>query len=107
MRAEPIDFPDDRVLRDGIYEVSDDIEVLELEGEAQELRAEDRTKALKFMARYPDYYMASAYQCYATFLLSKKPNKFGGEYSGSGFNAGSTNLLSDCPRRVLILAEND
>lgn len=70
--------------------------------------------ALAFINKYPNYVIASAYQTSGTLLLSKRPKKLSESKEwidkhsfGTGFNYGSTNIIIDCPKAILILAEND
>ena len=60
-----------------------------------------------FINKYPDFVVGSAYQTYAIVLLTRKPPKFSGKWTGTGFNYGSTNILENCPNDILILAEDD
>lgn len=92
----------DRYLEDGIYDI-EDIEFIEvLEPPYKEVE-----KIENFIRKYPDFYIASAYETQSTILLSREPMKFKGEQIGSEFNYGSTNILKNCPKNILILAEND
>lgn len=97
---------DGRYLIDGIYEVPEDVLFVVLD--TDRLKVDDPQLQI-FSERHPDFVVANAYETSTTILLSQKPNKLEmkGKWFGSGFNYGSTNLLVDCPKRVLILAEND
>jgi len=89
-------------LDEGIYEVSDIAEVLlHSAGEI------DLEQVKAFIAKYPDFAIGSAYQTFTLFLISEKPKKAALKSSGSGFNYGSCNLLEDCPKRLLIIAQNN
>lgn len=100
-----IDDDEERHLRDGIYEVPLDIEVLVFYDTPFELDINDEIK--NFLINNPKWVIASAYETSATIILSRKPYIYSGKTLGGGFNYGSTNLLEDCPPRLLILAEND
>lgn len=70
---------------------------------------ETTPKLIEFAEKYPEFVIAHAYETSWTLLLSRAPIRLemDGKWFGSGFNYGSTNLLEDCPKRLLILAEND
>jgi hypothetical protein len=97
-----------RYIRDGIYAVPSEIVVEQFQGpeEKHELTA-DTPGIAEFAAKYPDYRIASAYETYTVLLLSGEPVRLKGNVTGNGFNYGSTNLIEDCPSRLLILAQND
>lgn len=117
------DFQKRRV-RDGIYDLSG-VEYLsepvfwEGPGRFYDLSTEEKKQHRKdhnektaklfmeFIGKYPGYALAEAYETETTFLLSRYPDKFSGVQLGSGFNYGSTSILDNCPRTILILAEND
>ncbi len=90
-----------RHLQDGKYDVSD-IEFFPIKDRADQLE-EIKT----FVEKYPDFVIASAYETETEILLSKKPDGLKGDCFGSGFNYGSTNIITDCPKSILILAQND
>lgn len=89
-------------LPDGIYELDEDIEIIGgqfWEPEDDDVRA--------FAKKHPGFVVAQAYATYACFLLSRRPKKAQCNVQGSGFNYGSTNIITNCPNRLLILAEDD
>jgi hypothetical protein len=93
-------------LEDGIYDTTgiDFISIEETNISEKEIT--------KFIKKYPNFCVASAYDTYTTLLLSKKPKELDNNWQtkniiGSGFNYGSTNILTNCPKSILILAEND
>ncbi len=90
-----------RIVDDGVYDVTD-IEFIETDG-----MPILTSKIEDFIRRNPDFCVAETYNVDVWFLLAKKPNKFIGEHSGSGFNYGSSNILQNCPKDILILAQND
>lgn len=49
---------------------------------------------------------AYAYGTQYSFLLSIKPTIMV-NYEGCGFNYGSNNIIENCPKRILICAEDD
>ena len=59
------------------------------------------------MRQHPDFTFANAYDTGAAFIFATKPKVVAGTIEGTGFNYGSTNILHDCPKDILILAEND
>ena len=104
-----------RHLTDGIYNMTD-IEFISLEalrvsyattGYIAHIKyRKELRKAMRFIKKYPKPYFASAYEIQFDFLLAKKPKKIRAKISqGSGFNYGSTNILTNCPKDILILAE--
>lgn len=104
-----------RSLNDGIYDVGD-IGYMVVDGETSDNISDD---AQKFMDAHPDHVIGSAYQCYAVFLFASPPIllkslRYGASnpkqtilHFGSGFNHGSANMLRNCPKNILILAEDD
>lgn len=112
---------DRRTIKDGIYDVTD-ITFLITKRELQynnkkidsknyeewyETDDEDDEAVQSFINQYPNYVIASAYETSAYIFLAKSPDKFNGKRYGSGFHYGSTNILQNCPKDILILAEND
>lgn len=98
-----------RHLEDGIY----DITAVEFVSSKTDLK-----KIIDFIKKHPKFWVASAYETDFIILLSHKPLLIGGKYGketawekkhhiGSGFNYGSTNILTNLPPAILILAEND
>ena len=111
---------DERKISDGIYDVTDIpfIDIGSVGRRVNEKYNEDtdqyelivnikEEEIEKFIEKYPDFVIASAYATEYYILLAYKPKKFEGTKLGHGFNYGSTNMLIDCPRSVLILAEDD
>lgn len=94
-------------LDDGVYDITD-IKSIEIDPQWK-----NEKEAINFTKKYPDFYIASAYETECIILLSKKPilwqkdNTRSENWQGSGFNYGSTNILRNCPKDILILAEND
>ncbi len=128
-----IEINKDNILRDSIYEVPETSEYLcignELHGtifihDDKNIRIlrlgitdceeaiDQMRKINNFIKRHKNIYIGSAYQCPAIFLFSEKPISLyredtNFEHIGSDFNHGSSNLLLNCPKRMLILAEDD
>ena len=100
-------FENNLWLADGIYDVSD-IQFMYMNDSyyhPEQLPAH----AIDFINKHPQAILASAYETDGTFILSERPRLLGPVAIGSGFNYGSTNVIS-IPRgveKVLILAEND
>lgn len=131
------DFPevaeDGRSLNDGIWVLPDDVEILDVTGKSPpkfnlgELKkgqyehlknpnyeaevAQYKEEIRKFMEKYPEFVVASAYETSTVLLLSKHPgdenhNTIAGYHRR--FNYGVTSILEiPTPCRILILAEND
>jgi hypothetical protein len=91
-------------LEDGIYALDDDIEFV-----CGTFNHSNDAELLEFAKKHEGFAIASAYETEMTILLSRVPTKLSSKEMviGSGFNYGSTNIVVDCPRRLLILAEND
>lgn len=100
------DHIDVRSVQDGIYEIQDGNIILKVLSELGEV-ATPKEVILTFLSVHPNWRYVGAYETYAEFLLSEPPLEFKGKKMGSGFNYGSTNIILDCPKRLLILAEND
>ena len=84
---------------DGIYDTTG-IEFLI----ADQNNPDEVTEWLKDKDRF---WLASAYQTEYYILYAAEPPKFIGNRFGNGFNYGSTNMLTECPESILILAEDD
>lgn len=103
-----------KLVEDGVYDVSN-IECLSVEYPSHKINgkqrkdekiSEDYVKLIKnieeFVAKYPNACLASAYETEKYIILSEKPASVV-EYKGSGFAHGSTNLIDNCPSKILIL----
>jgi len=86
-------------VRDGIYNVSD-IEFLLV-------NSKDKEATVVWIEAHDKFWIANAYETETIILLAEEPRKFEGSWDGSGFNYGSTNIITDCPKSIMILAEND
>ncbi len=109
-------------LEDGFYSVSDSTISLEVGFNWSDDMAvwsyhseEDKEKILKeieffLQAIFPkkEVFMATSYDTNICLLLSEKPQKFKPNMQGGGFEGhGTTALIDDCPKRFLILGQND
>lgn len=97
-----------RYIGDGVYDISN-IDFVEAEEGFRFTDKSKRDKVVRFILENENnLYYASAYQCYAVFFLNGKPNKLpNGDVMGDGFNHGSSNIIKNCPEKILILAEDD
>ena len=84
---------------DGIFDVSD-INYIVVDN--REVK-----KVINWIKEKNKFWIASAYATKTEILFAKKPKKFKGNQEGSGFSYGSTNILTNCPKNILILAQND
>ena len=62
---------------------------------------------IKWLENKDKFWLASAYQTEYFILYETEPPGFNGKRYGNGFNYGSTNMLTECPESILILAEDD
>lgn len=104
------------LLKDGVYGLDDDIEIFggqkyfRFQGKGG-LGVSDfytefsKEELIAFLNKHPDFVYAEPYQTNYIWFLSRRPNQL--EYTGNGFNYGSSNLIINCPKRVLVLAEDD
>ena len=103
-----------KLVEDGVYDISN-IEFFEVAYPAHKNNgkqrvdskiSEDYVKLVagieEFVSKNPNACLASAYETEKYIILSEKPSKLV-EYKGSGIAHGSTNLIDNCPSRVLIL----
>ena len=86
-------------INDGIYDVTDNAFIVKKDKNAEEV--------VKWVNERERVWLANAYETNTHIFFEREPNKFTGKRYGSGFNYGSTNILTDCPKNILILAEND
>lgn len=117
-------FEDTKVinLSDGFYSVSETTICLEfLFNWNKEMAvwschsAENKEKIIKEIEHFisimngkKEVFMAYAYDTDCCLLFSEKPEKFKPTMKGGGFEGhGTTALIDDCPKRILILGEND
>ncbi len=55
-----------------------------------------------------EIYMANAYETSSCLLFSEKPKEIKLNIKGDGFEGhGTTAFIDDCPKRLLILGQND
>lgn len=95
-------------VEDGVYDITD-IDFLNISGLYRNRRnnAEVVMQQINdFIGKYPDSVLAEALETEYLILLSEMPTKKF-PYIGSGFNHGSTNIIDNCPKRILILGEDD
>jgi hypothetical protein len=90
---------------DGVWDISD-IEYISLVPNGDGKDPEHLEELSKFLDKYPNPFVADAYETEYPFLLSAEPTKRV-EFIGSGFNYGSNNIIDNCPKRILICGEND
>lgn len=107
-------FFKDKFVEDGVYDVSNiecfsvDYPLHKINGKQRkdEKISEDYVKLVQgieeFVAKHPNACIASAYETERYILLSEKPTAIV-EYKGSGFSHGSTNVIENCPGKILIL----
>lgn len=60
----------------------------------------------EFVTKYPNFGIAKPYQTDSVLWISGIPTKQV-KTIGSGFNYGSNNIIDNCPKKILICAEND
>jgi hypothetical protein len=92
---------EERIIEDGVWALDQDVEVFYA-------HPQNKQETLDFINKHPEFAIASAYETFTVLLLSKKPTKRVPIINDTGFNYGSTNVISceNC-NRVLILAQND
>lgn len=86
---------------DKIIEIQNDTIILEIDDNTNKKDIEN------FCEKYPNFNIASAYDVPIAFLISQPALKFKGKEQGSGWNAGSCNLIENCPKRIIIMGEDD
>jgi len=96
----------DKFLEDGIYDITG-IFYIESTEDLKDPDVDIPIEVEEFMQANKDYVIGCAYGCYTAFIFASCPPLFKGTHVGTGFNYGSTNILSDCPKSILILAEDD
>jgi hypothetical protein len=100
----------ERKLTDGIYDVTGLKSIIiniGIDCVMKDIKSTQYKQYLEFTIENPEYVICSAYETDETILLNKRPEKFNGKIKGSGFNYGSTTIIQNCPKDILILAEND
>lgn len=91
---------------DGIYDVTD-IDFLAVYTDSE------IGLGIEWIKNHKEFWVADAYETDFPILLSDEPRCLNSKkwnkvnWIGSGFNYGSTNIIRNCPRDILILAEND
>ena len=89
-----------RRIPDGVWDI-EDIEFIQV------IQRVENTEVIKeFIVKYPTFHVGNAYETGEYFLLSDRPSDLVTTIGG-GFNYGSTNVIENCPKRILVLAEND
>lgn len=94
-------------LKDGIYNPRNTPFVVWRKSIHELLRSDLAFEIERLIEKYPDGCIAHAYETSTTFFFTETIKPYHVEQLGDGFNYGSTNLLLDCPKTLLILAEND
>ena len=105
----------ERWLKDGIYDIGDidfiDVGYVKMTFFIKKYDVVFTTKqeniAKPFIEKYPDFVIGEACGTDQMFILSRRPDRAKLKHFGSGFNYGSTNIIQNCPKNILILAEND
>jgi hypothetical protein len=94
------------MINGGVYDVTD-LPCLEIEDTDDLFSSCVGEEGLEFIMKYhPDnIYVASGYQVLGAFLFAGKPKLFK-NYAGS-FGRGACAVFSDCPKSLLIVAEDD
>ena len=87
------------IIDDGIYDTTGINFLVANEDNLDEVK--------KWIKNRDKFWLASAYQTNYFILYETEPPKFTGKRYGNGFNYGSTNMLTECPESILILAEDD
>lgn len=87
---------------DGIYDITD---IPFVKCDVYNADKYDEVKA--WIDTHESFWVCSAYETDEMFLIAEEPKEFSGKLYGSGFNYGSTSIITDCPKAILILAEND
>ena len=59
-----------------------------------------------FAEKYPNFVMAEPYQTEQTICLSEMPT-ITLDYLGTDFTHGANAIIDNCPKRILICAQND
>lgn len=85
-------------VEDGIYDITNIPYVF--------IEDEQEAKALKFIDKHKEIWIAQPYDTMGMVLLAAEPKEIFTR-TGTGFNYGSCNIITDCPRIIMILAEND
>jgi len=89
-------------LSDGVYDITDvEVEKHWIDGEAEQ-------KVKDWLEKHPDGCVADPYETGTIFLLSKVPVKLDFQENVDGeLNYGSAAIINNCPKRILICAQND
>jgi glycerol-3-phosphate cytidylyltransferase-like family protein len=90
-------------VKDGIYDITD-IDYFMFD--CGRVYPKDKKEFREFVEKYPNFVIADPYETEQKIALSEMPTKKV-KYNGSGFNHGSSNIIANCPSRILICAEND
>ena len=115
---------EERCLDDGFYEVSDETKTLCIDNDLShyfyypgylqyypDQLGDSKEPTIKkidaFIEKFPNFAVASGYETYAIVFLSERPKKIKLRSTGRGFNYGVTAILYNCPKNLLIIAEND
>lgn len=97
------DIENAKSLDDGVYDMTGIEFVVD-----DENKDRNKRNLEGFIKKYPDFLLASAYETDERILVATRPPRVRVEnLLGGGFNYGSTNIIINCPKTVLILAEND
>jgi hypothetical protein len=95
-----------RFLEDGYYDVTD-MEYIDLG--VDHLRRTATKEAEEFVERHSDkeVWAVSAYETYTVMLFAGKPRKINILAAGKPVGHGACTVLDNCPKSILLVAEND
>lgn len=94
-------------LEDGVYDITDIPRICIYKDVFTSLEPEEIAEVQNFINAHgrDNIAIGSAYGTDITFLLAKQPTEV--ESWSGGFNYGTGAILTNCPRDIMILAEND
>lgn len=100
---------EERTLKDGIYDISNlDFLVISNRYHFHDLKLGKVPQQLSdFMIKYPNYSIGYEYNAPDILFLSDKPKKFTGTIYGGDFGYEVAVIIQDCPKAILIVAENE
>ena len=96
---------DNSKVENGIYDISN-IEYFLFRGGYSRPAKKDEAAFRIFAEKYPNFVIAEPYQTEQIICLSEKPT-IELDTLGTDFTHGANAIIDNCPKRILICAQND
>ena len=96
-------------LEDGMYDVTGVTRVFLTYAEAHNIDEVDVVRIKEFVTKHgrENVWYAAPGETYGIYLFATKPTEFSHDNARGSVGRGANLLVTECPKELLILAEND